>query len=106
MIGHSICSAPITGGVIGKSALPYLLLGLIQLVLQLGEAEAGHGDEVAHHRDKLVPALHHAALLILQLLQRETGNDITANVRRSFSIQNHCDSFQSESLSKWYPGYE
>lgn len=65
-----------TAGKIGGSdehlVTPYLVPGLCELVLQLGEAEAGDSDEVTHHRDKPVIWLLKLAFLILQFLRRES----------------------------------
>lgn len=46
----------------------YQLLGLAEGVLHVGEAEAGHGDELAHHRHKLVSQLLRPLLLVVKLL--------------------------------------
>lgn len=46
----------------------YQLLGLAEGVLHVGEAEAGHGDELAHHRHKLVSQLLRPLLLVVELL--------------------------------------
>lgn len=60
------------GGDTATMAATHQLLGLGEGVLHVGEAETGHGDELAHHRHKLVPQLLRPLLLIIQLLR---GND-------------------------------
>jgi len=47
----------------------YQFLGLAEGVLHVGEAEAGHGDELTHDRHKLVAELLRPLLLIFQLLR-------------------------------------
>lgn len=54
--------------------------GFVQRVLHIGEAEARHRDELAHHRHKLVSQLLWQLLLILQLLE-QTGEGL-AGARR------------------------
>lgn len=49
-------------------ATTYQLLGLAEGVLHVGEAETGHGDELAHHRHKLVSQLLRPLLLVIELL--------------------------------------
>ncbi|KAF3844609.1 hypothetical protein F7725_007772, partial [Dissostichus mawsoni] len=56
----------------------YLVLGFAQLVLQFRKAEASDGDEVSDHSHKLVPAFPRPALLVEQLLQGRTRQDILA----------------------------
>lgn len=52
-------------------AATHQLLGLGEGVLHVGEAEAGHGDELAHHRHKLVSQLLRPLLLVIQLLEAD-----------------------------------
>lgn len=47
----------------------YQLLGLGEGVLHVGEAETGHGDELAHHRHKLVSQLLRPLFLVIELLR-------------------------------------
>lgn len=44
------------------------VLGLAQGVLHVREAEAGHRDELTHHRHKLIARHLRLLLLVLQLL--------------------------------------
>lgn len=48
--------------------MTYQLLGLSERVLHIGEAEAGHSDELTHHRHKLIAQLLRPLLLVFQLL--------------------------------------
>jgi hypothetical protein len=45
------------------------LLGLSQRIIHLWKAEAGHSDEMAHHRHKLIPRNLRKTSLEIQLLQ-------------------------------------
>lgn len=66
-------------GDVGRSKAPrsprvtHQLLGLLQGVLHVGEAEAGHRDELAHHRHKLVVGVLGTSPLVLQLLGNTEG---------------------------------
>lgn len=53
------------------AAMTHQFFGLGERVLDISEAEAGHGDELAHHRHKLVTQLLRSLLLVLQFLQVE-----------------------------------
>lgn len=50
------------------ATVTYQVLGLGERVLHVGEAEAGHRDELTHHRHKLVAQLLRPLLLVFQLL--------------------------------------
>lgn len=55
------------------------VLGLAQGVLHVREAEAGHRDELTHHRHKLIARHLWLLLLVLQLLsggERETEYEL------------------------------
>lgn len=51
-----------------RTAATYQVLGLAEGVLHVREAETGHGDELAHHRHKLVSQLLRPLLLVIELL--------------------------------------
>lgn len=51
------------------ATMTYQFLGLGERVLHIREAEAGHGDELTHHRHKLVAQLLRSLLLVFQLLR-------------------------------------
>lgn len=51
------------------AAMTHQFFGLSERVLHIGEAEAGHSDELTHHRHKLVAQLLRSLLLIFQLLK-------------------------------------
>lgn len=51
------------------AAMTYQFFGLGERVLHIGEAEAGHSDELTHHRHKLVAQLLRSLLLVFQLLK-------------------------------------
>lgn len=51
--------------------MTHQFFGLDERVLDISEAEAGHGDELAHHRHKLVTWLLRPFLLVFQFLQVE-----------------------------------
>lgn len=53
------------------ATVTYQVLGLGERVLHVGEAEAGHRDELTHHRHKLVAQLLRPLLLVFQLLSDE-----------------------------------
>lgn len=67
-------------GDVGRSKTPgsprvtHQLLGLLQRVLHVGEAEAGHRDELAHNRHKLVVGVLGTSPLVLQLLRNAEGS--------------------------------
>ncbi len=54
------------------ATMTYQLLCLSERVLHIGEAEAGHSDELTHHRHKLVTKLLWSLLLVVQLLRMNT----------------------------------
>lgn len=48
--------------------MTYQFFGFGERVLHIGEAEAGHSDELTHHRHELVSQLLRSFFLVLQLL--------------------------------------
>lgn len=66
-----------SGGGVRASPMPasYQLLGLAEGVLHVREAETGHGDELAHHRHKLVSQLLRPLLLVIELLNTGQGEE-------------------------------
>lgn len=54
--------------------------GFCQRVLHIGEAEAGHRDELAHYRYKLVTKILWSFLLVFQLLEAEMHKRHLKNV--------------------------
>lgn len=69
------------------AAVTYQFLGFSERVLHVGEAEAGHGDELTHHRHELVAQLLRSLLLIFQLLRGK--NDPGDGNRRKKSKESY-----------------
>lgn len=68
--------------------MTYQFLGLGERVLHVGEAEAGHGDELTHHGHKLVAQLLRSLLLVIQLLQENMmrRRDIKGKIERRATV--------------------
>lgn len=65
----------------------YLVLGFTQLILQFGEAEAGHGDEVTDHSHEFIPTFPRPALLVVQLLARGTDKNCVTSKPLCLSVR-------------------